>query len=143
MAGYRFPLEQDEKYKARVLFVAKNATGIKTCSLYFPEAVNFSDGLVYDNANLGIAGETTRRLIEKAGNLMSEILAAVNEKSETDKAQMIQLVDDAKSSILSAVSTVPSIHRQGDNRLLNLVPDVDGDIDTNTLLKAVQGARLP
>lgn len=69
MAGYRFPLEQDEKYKARVLFVAKNATGIKTCSLYFPEAVNFSDGLVYDNANLGVAGEIARRAIKNAGNI--------------------------------------------------------------------------
>jgi len=63
MAGLRFPIEQDEKYKARVSFAAKGSGGsfVGVANLYFPEAVSFSDGLVYDNANLGIAGEIARK----------------------------------------------------------------------------------
>ena len=60
-AGLRYPVEPDEKYKASVLFIAKGGKSAGQCSLYFPEAVNFSDGLVYDNANLGVAGEIARR----------------------------------------------------------------------------------
>lgn len=63
MAGLRFPIEQDEKYKARVSFMAKGSGGSfgGVANLYFPEAVSFSDGLVYDNANLGFVGEMVRR----------------------------------------------------------------------------------
>ena len=60
-AGLRYPVEPDEKYKASVMFIAKGGKSAGQCSLYFPEAVNFSDGLVYDNANLGVAGEIARR----------------------------------------------------------------------------------
>lgn len=62
MAGLKFPIEQDEKYKAQVRFMAKGSSGSfgGIANLYFPEAVNFSDGLVYDNANLGVAGEIAR-----------------------------------------------------------------------------------
>ena len=60
-AGLRYPVEPDEKYKASVMFIAKGGASAGQCSLYFPEAVNFSDGLVYDNANLGVAGEIARR----------------------------------------------------------------------------------
>jgi len=59
-AGLRYPVEPDEKYKASVMFIAKGGKSAGQCSLYFPEAVNFSDGLVYDNANLGVAGEIAR-----------------------------------------------------------------------------------
>jgi len=63
MPGYRYPIEQDEKYKARVQFAAKGSSGglLGVANLYFPEAVSFSDGLVYDNATLGYAGEMVRR----------------------------------------------------------------------------------
>ena len=81
-AGLRYPVEPDEKYKASVMFIAKGGASAGQCSLYFPEAVNFSDGLVYDNANLGVAGEIARlatsgqernKLINQAQNAGKEV----------------------------------------------------------------------
>ena len=70
--GLKFPQTPDEKYKASVMFSAKSssgggqvaggapgvgaASGAGPVILYMPEAINFSDGIVYDNANLNLAG---------------------------------------------------------------------------------------
>ena len=78
MAGaLKYPIEQDEKYKARVSFMAKGSGGSfgGIANLYFPEAVSFSDGLVYDNANLGIAGEIARRAAGGYTDVASELMA--------------------------------------------------------------------
>ena len=70
--------------------------------------LHFDDAYQY---LISVRGETMQNTqYQQQANMISDILAAVNKKSEEDKAQIIQLVDDAKSSILSAVSTVPSIH---------------------------------
>ena len=70
--------------------------------------LHFDDAYQYI---ISVRGETMQNThYQQQANMISDILAAVNKKSEEDKAQIIQLVDDAKSSILSAVSTVPSIH---------------------------------
>ena len=74
--GLKFPQTPDEKYKASVMFSAKSssgggqvaggapgvgaASGAGPVILYMPEAINFSDGIVYDNANLNLAGEAAR-----------------------------------------------------------------------------------
>jgi len=75
MIGIRYPIEQDEKYKARVTFTAKGSGGLYggTANLYFPEAVSFSDGLVYDNANLGIAGEIARKASGGYSDAVSDV----------------------------------------------------------------------
>ena len=60
---------------------------------------------------ISVRGETMKNTqFQQQANMISDILAAVNKKSEEDKAHIIQLVDDAKSSILTAVSTTTSIH---------------------------------
>jgi len=76
MAGLKFPIEQDEKYKAQVRFMAKGSGGSfgGIANLYFPEAVSFSDGLVYDNANLGIAGEIARRASGGYSDFASDLI---------------------------------------------------------------------
>lgn len=76
MAGaLKYPIEQDEKYKARVSFMAKGSGGSfgGIANLYFPEAVSFSDGLVYDNANLGIAGEIARKAAGGYSDAVSDV----------------------------------------------------------------------
>lgn len=76
MAGLKFPIEQDEKYKAQVRFMAKGSGGSfgGIANLYFPEAVSFADGLVYDNANLGIAGEIARKASGGYSTFADEIM---------------------------------------------------------------------
>lgn len=69
--GLKFPQTPDEKYKASVIFSAKSSSGNRAGGapgvgnlqagggpviLYLPESINFSDGIVYDNANLNLAG---------------------------------------------------------------------------------------
>ena len=66
--GLKFPQTPDEKYKASVMFSAKSSSGSGAAAeggpaiLYLPEAINFSDGIVYDNANLNLAGLASEKL---------------------------------------------------------------------------------
>ena len=53
--GLKFPIVQDEKYKAQIFFEAINGTG-GPAILYMPEALSFNDAINYDGVNLGIAG---------------------------------------------------------------------------------------
>ena len=79
--GLKFPQTPDEKYKAQIFFTAQSSGGQaggtgETAILYLPEAVNFSDGIVYDNANLNLAGyaaEGTTEMIRKSKNLQGAI----------------------------------------------------------------------
>lgn len=67
--GLKFPQIPDEKYKAQVFFTAQSSGGGtgETAILYLPEAINFSDGIVYDNANLNLAGYGVERLLSPGG----------------------------------------------------------------------------
>jgi len=80
--GLKFPQTPDEKYKASVMFSAKSSSGSRAAAegsggadggpaiLYLPEAINFSDGIVYDNANLNLAGlgaETAAKSVANQG----------------------------------------------------------------------------
>jgi hypothetical protein len=53
MAGLKFPLIEDEKYEAKIIF---SVPGGGSVILYMPEALTFNDGINYDNVNLGLAG---------------------------------------------------------------------------------------
>ena len=65
-SGLKFPLVEDEKYDAKVIFQAKDAAGSSSgqCILYMPEALSFNDQINYDNANLGIAGMAAMKLTQ-------------------------------------------------------------------------------
>lgn len=66
--GYKFPLIPDEKYKASIFFTAESSTGSgpdgDRAILYMPEGMNFADGIVYDNANLNLAGYLVEKGVE-------------------------------------------------------------------------------
>jgi len=68
-SGLKFPLVEDEKYEAKVIFQAKDADGSSfgQCILYMPEALTFNDQINYDNANLGIAGMAAMKVTQFAG----------------------------------------------------------------------------
>lgn len=66
--GLKFPLIPDEKYKASIFFSAKGkgGSGGGNAILYLPEAINFSDGIVYDNVNLNLAGRGVEMIAQSA-----------------------------------------------------------------------------
>jgi hypothetical protein len=77
--GLKFPQTTDEKYKGSVIFSTNNgnraggAPGVGggvggPVILYLPEGINFSDGIVYDNANLNLAGLAAETLSSTMAN---------------------------------------------------------------------------
>jgi|11BtaG_2_1085332.scaffolds.fasta_scaffold02255_2 hypothetical protein len=89
--GLKFPQTPDEKYKASVMFSATSssgggqvaggpagvgaASGAGPAILYLPEAISFSDGIVYDNANLNLAGLGAETFANKTtGKNITEIV---------------------------------------------------------------------
>ena len=95
--GLKFPQTPDEKYKASVMFSAKSSSGSRAAAegsggagggpaiLYLPEAISFSDGIVYDNANLNLAGlgaEIAAKSVANRG-LAGAISAMTTEKLES------------------------------------------------------------
>jgi len=121
MAGLRFPIEQDEKYKARVSFMAKGSGGSLegVANLYFPEAVSFSDGLVYDNANLGIAGEIARKSAAGISQGNFDITKISNAATEAAKEAFTTSMDtlgntkNLQNFISSNVGAATSLGVQG------------------------------
>ena len=91
--GLKFPQTPDEKYKASVMFSAKSSSGSRAAAegsggagggpaiLYLPEAINFSDGIVYDNANLNLAGLGAEKVAGTIGN--EGVVGAINKMSAT------------------------------------------------------------
>ena len=85
--GLKFPQTPDEKYKGSVIFSTNNgrraggAPGVGEgvggpVILYLPEGINFSDGIVYDNANLNLAGLAAEKV---AGSVVNEgIVGTIN-----------------------------------------------------------------
>jgi len=148
MAGLKFPIEQDEKYKARVSFMAKGSSGSfgGVANLYFPEAVNFSDGLVYDNANLGYVGEMVRRGAasisgQSAGSpneqgLASQIGAANANLGALVTGAMDTLggTGDVKNILQNGVVPVTSILVQG--MADDLAPGLSGAVSSGTAVTA-------
>ena len=97
--GLKFPQTPDEKYKASVMFSAKSssgggqvaggapgvgaASGAGPVILYMPEAINFSDGIVYDNANLNLAGLGAETFASRAtGKNLTEIVQNITQDLE-------------------------------------------------------------
>jgi len=97
--GLKFPQTPDEKYKASVMFSAKSssgggqvaggapgvgaASGAGPVILYMPEAINFSDGIVYDNANLNLAGLGAETFAGRAtGKNLTEIVSNITKDIE-------------------------------------------------------------
>ena len=86
--GLKFPQTTDEKYKGSVLFSTNNgnraggAPGVGGGAggpviLYLPEGINFSDGIVYDNANLNLAGLVAEKA---AGAVMDKgLVGSINQ----------------------------------------------------------------
>lgn len=66
--GLKFPIVQDEKYKAQIFFEAINGTG-GPAILYMPEALSFNDAINYDGVNLGIAGMVAASAAREVGNV--------------------------------------------------------------------------
>lgn len=95
--GLKFPQTPDEKYKASVMFSATSssgggqvaggpagvgaASGAGPAILYLPEAINFSDGIVYDNANLNLAGLGAEKVAGTIGN--EGVVGAINKMTAT------------------------------------------------------------
>jgi len=122
MAGLKFPIEQDEKYKAQVRFMAKGSSGSfgGIANLYFPEAVNFSDGLVYDNASLGIAGELARRA---SGGYSTAALDAVNQDIKKTVAETSAQAKEAATSVMDTVGSTQNLKNMftGNNPAANAI----------------------
>ena len=59
---------------------------------------------------LNVRGETMQTTsFQQQANLLSQQIIDLNHKRELDKEEIFRMVDDAKSSILSAVTSVPSV----------------------------------
>ena len=93
--GLKFPQTPDEKYKASVMFSAKSSSGSRAAAegsggadggpaiLYLPEAISFSDGIVYDNANLNLAGLGAETLAANtSGKNITQVIQNVTQKLE-------------------------------------------------------------
>tara|TARA_R100000951_G_scaffold84186_1_gene71927 strand:- start:4472 stop:5308 length:837 start_codon:yes stop_codon:yes gene_type:complete len=123
MAGLKFPIEQDEKYKAQVRFMAKGSSGSfgGIANLYFPEAVNFSDGLVYDNASLGIAGELARRASGGYSTAATGALDAVNQDIGKKVAGLAEQAGEAATSVMDTVGSTQNLKNlfTGNNPVAN------------------------
>ena len=65
---------------------------------------------------LNLRGETMQSTsFQQHANILSQQIIDLNHKREADKAEIFQIVDDAKSSILSAVSSMPSLQATDDD----------------------------
>ena len=122
MAGLKFPIEQDEKYKAQVRFMAKGSSGSfgGIANLYFPEAVNFSDGLVYDNASLGVAGELARKA---AGGYSDLAGGRVNQDIKQTVAGLTAQAGEAATSVMDTVGSTQNLKNMftGNNPAANAI----------------------
>ena len=116
--GLKFPQTTDEKYKGSVLFSTNNgnraggAPGVGGGAggpviLYLPEGINFSDGIVYDNANLNLAGEAARI---GASTLKNEgVVGTVN--------KVLQQISEATTSA-GSLGNVNALKNLTDNGLI-------------------------
>ena len=69
--------------------------------------LHFDDAYSY---LLGLRGETMRNTAyQHQANMLTNLITEVNEQREADKAEMFRFVDDAKSTILDAMTAVPSL----------------------------------
>lgn len=72
---------------------------------------------------LNVQGETIQNTsFQNQANLLSQQIVDLNHKHEADKAEIFQMVDDAKSSILTAMSTVPSLQSSEEDMDSNITP---------------------
>lgn len=92
--GLKFPQTPDEKYKGSVIFSTNNgrraggAPGVGEgvggpVILYLPEGISFSDGIVYENANLNLAGLGAETLAANtSGKNITQVIQNVTQKLE-------------------------------------------------------------
>ncbi len=100
MAGFRFPLIPDEKYKASVYFQAVGGSSAGIAILYFPEAVSFNDGIVYDNVNLGIAGEIARKTTAGISTIGEDIMkSGIQSAAAATTAQVGEMATGALDTL--------------------------------------------
>ena len=59
---------------------------------------------------------------QQQANMLTSLITEVNEQREVDKAEMFRFVDDAKSSILDAMSTVPTLLSADTDSASDLTP---------------------
>ena len=59
---------------------------------------------------------------QQHANMLSNLITEVHTKREEDKQELFRFVDDAKSSILDAMSTVPSLLRSDADSASDLTP---------------------
>ena len=59
---------------------------------------------------------------QQQANMLTNLITEVNEQREADKAQVFRFVDDAKSSILETMSSVPSLLSSDTDSASDLTP---------------------
>ena len=143
-AALKYPIEQDEKYKAQVSFIAKGSSGSfgGAAYLYFPEAVSFSDGLIYDNANLGFAGEKVRQGLNAiTGNMGEKTLASMVQSAGARQAETYTSSRDTfgstfdfKNFVQQGVVPVGSVLVQG--MADDIVPGLSAAVSAGTEVTA-------
>ena len=117
-AGLRYPVEPDEKYKASVMFKAKGGKSAGQCSLYLPEAVNFSDGIVYDNTNLGVAGNIAFGAAEAvrknsaSGTPLSDLIKTATTQAKNQLSTMDTLGSEPRA-LLNNLGSIATLGIQG------------------------------
>ena len=114
--GLKLIRNMNDYEKARGEWMAKPSVD-KTWTTF---KTHFDDAYSY---LLGLRGETMRNTaFQQQANMLSSLITEVNEQREVDKAEMFRFVDDAKSSILDAMSTVPSLLSADSDSASDLTP---------------------
>lgn len=120
-SGLKFPLVEDEKYEAKVIFQAKGEGGGQ-CILYMPEALTFNDQINYDNVNLGIAGMAAMSLTKFTGDaanaaidpaLRQAAMANIQTKAANMMKQRDMLGSNVKNMLADNAAPFASLLAQG------------------------------
>lgn len=104
MAGLKFPLIEDEKYEAKIIFQAESGSVI----LYMPEALTFNDGINYDNVNLGLAG-------------MAAMEGAAFAKNNVDPTSIQNTVSNFQNEAMRAAKALDNLG--GRNQIMGMFAD--------------------
>ena len=114
--GMKLIRNMNDYEKARGEWMAKPSVD-KTWTNF---KLHFDDAYQY---LLNLRGDTMQSTsFQQHANLLRQQLHDLNQKREEDKAAIVQMVDDAKSSILSAMSTVPSLQLSDESVNSDITP---------------------
>lgn len=104
----QFPIENDERFKGRVIFTAKDAQGNVpsqgSANLYLPSGMNFSDAAAYDNIDLGMIGVGAEALGNSVKN--KSLVDLSNQAISTAKAFNGMSTQDTEQSVQTGFANV-------------------------------------